>query len=173
MSEPIDTVMIRVRQNFDFVGGLNTIQIEIRDDTVINILKKYKDVVYKIILLGLLFPATIKIDTQQIFVLAKKINGVKKSILNYKTFAILATIDLNKIENWKDVKGQLIWSNVQFKNRKEINNNSHICFPFITRSFNDLTSFSIYLQDDSNQKIEFKEGEKKKEAFSTFKLIYF
>ena len=46
MSEPIDTVMIRVRQNFDFVGGLNTIQIEIRDDTVINILKKYKDVVY-------------------------------------------------------------------------------------------------------------------------------
>ena len=165
MSEPIDTVMVRVRQNFDFVGGLNTIQIEIRDDTVINILKKYKDVVYKIILLGLLFPATIKIDTQQIFVLAKKINGVKKSILNYKTFAILATIDLNKIENWKDVKGQLIWSNVQFKNRKEINNNSHICFPFITRPFNDLTSFSIYLQDDSNQKIEFKEGEKKKKHF--------
>ena len=118
MSEPIDTVMIRVRQNFDFVGGLNTIQIEIRDDTVINILKKYKDVVYKIILLGLLFPATIKNDTQQIFVLAKKINGVKKSILNYKTFAILATIDLNKIENWKDVKGQLIWRNVQFKNHK-------------------------------------------------------
>ena len=87
---------------------------------------------------------------------------MKKGILNHKNFDILAAINLNKIKNWKEIKGQLIWTNVQFKNHKEINKNSHICFPFITRSFNDLTSFSIYLQDDSNKKIEFKVGEKKK-----------
>ena len=117
MSEPIDTVIIRAQQDFDVTGGLNPIQIEIKDNTVINIFKKYKNVVYKIIL-GLLFPARIKNDTQQIFVLVKKLNSVKKSILNHKNFDILATIDLNKIENWKDVKGQLIWRNVQFKNHK-------------------------------------------------------
>ena len=92
----------------------------------------------------------------------KKRNGVKKGLLNYKNFDILAAIDLNKIENWKDIKGQSVWTNVQLKNHKEINNNSHICFPFITRSFNELTSFSIYLQDDLNKKIEFKKGEKNK-----------
>ena len=104
MSEPIESVIIRVQQNFDVVGGLNPIQIEINDDTVINILKKCKNVVYKVIPLGLLFPASIKNDTRQIFVLAKILSGVNKCILTY----ILAAIDLNKIENWKDVKGKSI-----------------------------------------------------------------
>ena len=31
----------------------------------------------------------------------------------------------------------------------------------MTRSLNDLTSFSIYLQDDENKEIEFNSGEKK------------
>ena len=82
MSEPIESVIIRAQQNFDVVGGLNPIQIEINYDTVINILKKYKNVAYKIIPLGLLFPASIKNDTQQVFVLAKKLNGVKKMHFN-------------------------------------------------------------------------------------------
>ena len=100
-------------------------------------------------------------DTNQIFILEKKLNGVKKSILNYKTFDILAIADLNKINNWADVKGQSIWTNAPFKDHKEINNNKNLCFPFITRSFSDLTSFSIFIQDDINKKIKFKSGEKK------------
>ena len=78
MSELIETVIIRAQQDFDVVRGLNPIQIEIKDDTVINILKKYKNAVCKIIPLRLLFPATIKNDTRQVFVLTKKLYGVKK-----------------------------------------------------------------------------------------------
>ena len=78
MSELIETVIIRAQQDFDDVKGLNPIQIEIKDDTVINILKKYKNAVCKIIPLRLLFPATIKNDTRQVFVLTKKLYGVKK-----------------------------------------------------------------------------------------------
>ena len=78
----------------------------------------------------------------------------------------MASIDLNKIENWKDVKGKSIWTNVQFKSHKEINNNSHLCFPFITRSFNDLINFSIFLQDDSNNKIEFESDEQRISIFN-------
>ena len=100
-------------------------------------------------------------DTTQIFVLGKKLSRVKKSILNKKLFDILAVIDLNKINNWKDIKRQSIWTNAAFKDHKEINNNNHLCFPFITRSFSDLTSFSIFLHNGSNKKIEFKSGEKK------------
>ena len=54
-----------------------------------------------------------------------------------------------------------MWISIAFKNQKEINNNNQLCFPFITRSLNDLTSFSIYLQDDKNKEIEFNSGEKK------------
>ena len=137
MSEPIETIIIRAQQDFDVVGGLNPIQIEIKDNRVTNIFKKYKNVVYKITPLGILLPASVTNDTSKIFVLGKKLSGVKKSILNKKLCDILAVIDLNKIINWNDIKGQSIWTNAAFKDHKEINNNNHICFPFITRSFSD------------------------------------
>ena len=92
---------------------------------------------------------------------ANNISGVKKGILNCKIYNILAEINTSKINNWNETKGQSIWVNVQFKDHKEINNNSHLCFPFTTRSFSDLKSFNIFLQDDQNKKIKFKEGEKK------------
>ena len=103
--------------------------------------------------LGLLFPASIKNDVKQIFVTCKELNGVKKSILNRKVYDLLPIIDLDKINSWTEIKGQSIWINATFKDQKEINNNSHLCFPFVTKSLNDLWSFSIYLQDDKNIRI--------------------
>ena len=79
MSEPAETIIIRAQQNFDVVGDLNPMQIEIEDDIIINILKKYKNVVYNITPLGLLFPATVTNDTNQIFITAKEFSGVKNS----------------------------------------------------------------------------------------------
>ena len=111
MAELIETIIIRAQQNFDIDGGLNPTEIEIKDDRITNILKKYKNATYKTIPLGLLFPASITNDTRQIFVLGKNLNGVKKSILSQKIFDILAVIDLNKINNWNDIKGQSIWTN--------------------------------------------------------------
>ena len=152
MREPIETIIIRAQQNFEVAGGLNSIQIEIEDDRIINTLKKYKNIVYKIMPLGLLFPATVTNNTNQIFITSKELNGVKKSLLNDKIYDLLAIIDIDKISNWSEVKGQSVWTNVSFKDHKEINNNSHLCFPFITRSFSDLTNFSIFLQDNKNKK---------------------
>lgn len=96
----------------------------------------------------------------------KNLNGVKKSILNQKIFDVLAVIDLEKINNWKDIKGQSVWINTSFKDHQEINNNTHLCFPFITKSFSDLSSFRIYLQDNNNKKIKLKSGEKKVSIFN-------
>ena len=162
--EPTETIIIRAQQDFDVAGGLNPIQIEIKDDRVTNILKKYRNVIYKITPLGILFPASTTSDTTQIFFLFLRISGVKKSILNKKIFDIIGVVDLNKTNNWKDIKGQSIWVNAAFKDHKEINKS--IYFPFTTRSFSDLTSFNIYLQDDSNSKIEFKSREKKISIFN-------
>ena len=73
----------------------------------------------------------------------------------------MALIDLDKINSWTEVKGQSIWIKATSKDQKEINNNSHLCFPFLTKSLNDLLSFSIYLQDHKNKEIEFNSGERK------------
>ena len=134
MAQPIETIVIRAQQNFDIAGGLNPIQIEIEDDRILNILKKYKNVLYKITPLSLLFPASIKNDTKQIFIAGKELNGVKKSILNGKVYDLISIIDLNKISNWKEIKGQSLWISVAFKDQREINNNYHLHFPFVTRS---------------------------------------
>ena len=129
-------------------------------------LKKYKNVVYKITPLGLLFPASIKNDANLIFIIANNLNDVKKSILNYKLYDILAEIDGSKIQNWEKIKGQSIWVNVQFKDHKEINNNKHLCFPIISITFSDLTSLSMFFQDDENKNIEFDTNEKKASIFN-------
>ena len=42
MQEPIEAITIRVQQNFEIVGGLNPVQIEIEDDRVVNMLKIIK-----------------------------------------------------------------------------------------------------------------------------------
>ena len=39
-------------------------------------------------------------------------------------------------------------------------------FPFITRSFSDTTSFSIFFPGDQNRKIEFGKDEKKVSVFN-------
>ena len=84
---------------------------------MLNLLQKYKNVAYKVTPIGLLFPASIKNDTTHIFITANNISRVKKSILNYKIYNILADIDLNKINNWSEIKGQSIWKNVNFKDK--------------------------------------------------------
>ena len=124
--EPIEMIIIRAQQDFDIDGGLNPVQIQIRHDTILNQLKIYKNVVYKITPLGMLFPASIKNDTNLIFITANNLSGVKKAILNYKTYNILAEIDVSKIKSWDKIKGQSIWVNFQFKDHKEINNNNHL-----------------------------------------------
>ena len=164
--EPIDTLIIRAQQDFDIGGGLNPVQIQIRDDTILNQLKKYKNIVYKITPLEMLFPASIKNNTNLIFITTNNLNGIKKAILNFKTYNILAEIDVSKIRNWDKIKGQSIWVNVQFKYHKEINNNNHLYFLFITRTFSDLTSFSMFFLDDQNKKIEFDTNEKKVSIFN-------
>ena len=42
MQEPIETIIIRAQQNVDIDGGLNSAQIEIEDDRVVNMLKNMK-----------------------------------------------------------------------------------------------------------------------------------
>ena len=101
MQEPIETVIIRAQQNFEIVVGLNPMQIKIEDDRVLNMLKKHKNVTYKLTPLGILFPESIKNETEQIFITCKKLNKVKKALNNSKIYDLVGIIDLKKTNNWK------------------------------------------------------------------------
>ena len=46
--------------------------------------------------LGLLFPASVKNDTEQIYITCRKLNHVKKSLINSKIYELLGIIDLKK-----------------------------------------------------------------------------
>ena len=118
MQEPIETITVRAMQNFDVVGGLNLIQIEIEDDRILNALKKYKNVLYKTTPLGLLFPTSIKNDTQQIFVTCRELNDVTQALLNSIIYGLMAIINLDQINNWEEIKGQSTWINAALKDQK-------------------------------------------------------
>lgn len=85
--------------------------------------------------------------------------------MNDKVYNLVTIIDINKINSWSEIKGQSIWINATFKDQKEINNNSQLCFPFVTKSLNDLLNFDIYLQNDKNREIDFNSGEKNNKHF--------
>ena len=116
LSEPVETLIVRAQQNFDVVGGFNPIQVQITDDTALNLLKKYKNVAYRVTPIGLLFPASIKNSTDQMFLTFNNLSGVKKSILNYKIYNLLACIDLNKINIWEEILKK--WSKISEISKK-------------------------------------------------------
>ena len=158
MQELIETVIIRAQQNFEIVRGLNPIQIKIEDERVLNMLKKHKNVTYKLTPLEILFPASIKNDTEQVFITGRKLNKVKKAQINSKIYDLIGIIDLKKVNNWKEIKGQSIGINATPEEQKEINNSRLLCFPFFTKTLNDL---DIYLLDYNNKEITFEDNEKK------------
>ena len=160
MAEPIETVIICVQQSFEIASGLNPVQIEIDDDIVLNMLKKYKNARYRLTPLGLLFPATVKNDTEQIFITCRELNDVKKSPRNSKIYLLLGIIDLKKINNWGEIKEQSLWINSTLEEQKEINNSRYLCFLFTTSTLNDLLNFSINLIDDNNKQITFEDSKK-------------
>ena len=64
MAKPIETIIIHGQQKFEIENSLNAVEIEINDDKVLNILKKQKNVKYRLTPLGMLFPASVKNDTE-------------------------------------------------------------------------------------------------------------
>ena len=104
MAEPVEMIIIQAQQSFEIAGGLNQVQIRIEDDKVLNIIKRYKNVRYKLTPLGLLFP--VENDTEQIFLTFRELNDVKKSLINSKSYRLFGISDLKKINNWEEINQQ-------------------------------------------------------------------
>ena len=92
--------------------------------------------------------------------MCRELNDVKKALINSKIYGLLGIIDLKKINNSEEIKGQSIWINATLGEQNEISSSRHLCFPLTTKTLNDLLSFSIYLLDDNNKEITFVDSEK-------------
>ena len=95
-AKQIETVIICAKQNFEIAGGLNLVQIEIEDDRILHMLKRYKNTVYRLTPFGFLFPASLKNNTEQIFVTSRKLGNINKIWINSKIYGLLWIIDLKK-----------------------------------------------------------------------------
>lgn len=109
--------------------------------------------------MGLLFPARLTNNIEQIFTISRELNDVQK--FTGQIYGLLGIIELQKINNWSKVKGKYLWINATLEKQKEINNSRHLCFQFMTSSLNDLLNFSLNLIDNHNQQITFKSSETK------------
>ena len=155
MTEPIETVIVRGQQKFEIEI------IEINDDRVLNILKKYKHSYSELTPLGILFPSSIAKNTKQIFVTCRELNDAKKSPINSKIYSPISIINILKINSWENIKEKSLWVNATVNKQEEINNSRHLCFPFTTSSLSNLLNLSVNLIDDKNQQISFKSDETK------------
>ena len=97
MRQPIGAIIICAQQNFEIIGGLNPVKIEIEDDRIINSLKKHRNVINKLTLLGILLPESKKSNTKQVFITCRELNDVKKALINSKIYELLGIIDLKKL----------------------------------------------------------------------------
>ena len=56
-------------------------------------LKKHKNVIYKLTPIGILFPASVQNDTRQVFITCRELNDIKKSLINGKIYGLIGIID--------------------------------------------------------------------------------
>ena len=129
--ELIDTLIVQGQQDFELHDQLNPNEIKIIDNTFINRLKKYT---LQFTAVGLLFPATIQNDTNQIFVTGRELNKAKTALINGKILNILGVINLDKINTWEKIKGKSIWVNANFEELKD-KKSDHFSFGFSTSGF--------------------------------------
>ena len=99
VNEPIETVIVRGQQKFYLHNTLNPIEIKINDDKILKMLKKHKNVYYRLTPIGILFPSSVTNDTKQIFFTCRELNNAKVALINGKIYSILGIINLDKISN--------------------------------------------------------------------------
>ena len=155
MNEPIETLIVRGQQKMDLHYILNPTEIEIKNDRILNILKKHKNAQYKLTPICILFPSSVTNDTKQIFVTCRELNNRKVLLINGKIYSILCMINLDKTSKWEYIKRKSLWVHEQ------INDTKHLSFSFKTQSLNDLLHFSINVIDDDIKLIKFSSVEQK------------
>ena len=78
--------------------------------------------------MGILFPESVKNDTEKIFVTCRELNDAKPTLTNGKLVNLLAVINLNKINCWEHIKIKSLWVIVNFNSLEEVKKTVYFIF---------------------------------------------
>ena len=78
--------------------------------------------------MGILFPESVKNDTEKIFVMCRELNDAKPTLTNGKLVNLLAVINLNKINCWEHIKIKSLWVIVNFHSLEEVEKTVYFIF---------------------------------------------
>ena len=156
----VDFINIRGQQKF-LKNSINPIEIKIENNTIKNMIDKYKKHLAKFTLEGLLFSSSIQNETETFFLKTTGLLNAKYSWLNWKIYQSISIINLNENYNWEKILKTSRWVNVSFQPPLGNRQMQHFANNFITISGVDILDFGIKLIDDNNKEIESADGEKK------------
>ena len=156
----VDFINITGQQKF-LKNSINPIEIKIENNTIKNMIDKYKKHLAKFTLEGLLFSSSIQNETETFFLKTTGLLNAKYSWLNWKIYQSISVINLNEINNWEKILKTSRWVNVTFQPQLGNRQMQHFANNFITISGGDILDFGIKLIDDNNKEIESADGEKK------------
>ena len=150
----LDFVIIRGQQSFDEKKAINPIDIKIENNKIQNMFEKYGKNKERFFLEELLFSSSIKSDTKKICLQTTGISDAKYGLINDDFKQAIGVINLNQLDNWKQIKKSSRWVNVNFQSQQDNKNVKHFFK-------GDLLNFTLNLVDTDNKLIEFADGEKK------------
>ena len=155
MKEALDTILVKVLQNYNNYTVLNPLEIDLRSNYLSKKIDEYRGFTFEVILRNLLFSSSITNDTQNVFVKFKRIcylNSAKKTLINGKIYDILGIVNLREIKNWETIKQNSIYVNVKFDGIHYMENAKHYGFKFKTTFPTEVLEFTCEFIDDKNKK---------------------
>ena len=98
----VDFYNTRGQQSFLY-NSINWIEIKIENDTVRNMIEKYKKNQAKFTLEGLLFSSSVQNDTEKFFITTAGLLDAKFSLIHGKIHQAIGVINLNEIDDWETI----------------------------------------------------------------------
>ena len=158
----VDEIRIAALQIYNAYEKLNPIEINIRDSEIQWKLSRYgaQRYKYRFIIDSLLISSSVVQDTNLIFLICNGLHDARDSLINGKLYNRFGVININKMRDWKKIKGESKWINIIFNNSENLTLAKHFAFAFETVNLSYLLNFQLSLLDDEAKPIKFAPNKK-------------
>ena len=104
--EIIETIHVLGLQNFINYEQMNSIEVTLDSNEVIERLANYKKCKYRFLVENLLFSTNLENDTDVIFITSDGVSDTKDALINSKIYKTLGLVYLSVIKNWNLVESE-------------------------------------------------------------------
>ena len=158
----VDEFRIVGLQNYNLDEKLNPIEINIHDSEIQGKLSRYgtQRYKYRFTVDRLLISSSVVQDTNVIFLICNGLHDARDSLINGKLYNRFGVININKMRDWKKIKGESKWINIIFNNSENLMLAKHFAFAFEAVNLSYLLNFQLSLLDDEAKPIKFAPNKK-------------